>query len=35
MDWPQVRVNVCDELQRELQEALSGQGEVYVGPASW
>ena len=35
MDWPQVRVNVCEELQTELHEALSGQGEVYVGPASW
>ena len=35
MDWPQVRVAVCDELTSELEEALSGQGEVLVGPASW
>ena len=35
MDWPQVRVTVCDELATELEEALSGQGEVIVGPAGW
>ncbi len=35
MDWPQVRVTVCDELATELEEALSGQGEVIVEASSW
>ena len=35
MDWPQVRVTVCDELATELEEALSGQGEVIVEAPSW
>ena len=34
MDWPQVRVNVCPELQQELREALGEQGDVIVEASS-